>query len=146
MRAENTRTRAPELAPHRRYRPIAAPRRRRGWDGLYPGEPGTCRRRLREFLPVLAHPLTLGLEPAALERAVADLAGLGLVGIEALYGRYLPQDRAGLTAMARRHGLAVTGGSDHHGIYKPDLRVGVGLGDLDVPDHLLEELRSRLAT
>ena len=91
----------------------------------------------------LAHPLSLGLEPAALESTVAELAGMGLSGIEAIYGRYTPQDRSGLAALAERHGLVVTGGSDHHGTYKPDLKVGVGRGDLDVPDRALEELKAR---
>jgi hypothetical protein len=46
--------------------------------------------------------------------------------------------------MAAHHGLVATGGSDHHGTYKPDLHVGVGLGDLDVPDSAIAELRARL--
>ncbi|MBV9413163.1 MAG: phosphatase, partial [Acidimicrobiia bacterium] len=66
--------------------------------------------------------------------------GEGLAGIEAIYGRYEPADREGLADLARRHGLVATGGSDHHGTYKPDLQVGVGRGDLDVPDDVLEEL------
>jgi hypothetical protein len=45
--------------------------------------------------------------------------------------------------MAGRHGLVVTGGSDHHGTYKPDLMVGVGRGDLDVPDRALDDLKAR---
>jgi predicted metal-dependent phosphoesterase TrpH len=92
---------------------------------------------------VLAHPLSLGLEPAALDSAVAELAGLGVSGIEALYGRYSPPERAALADMAERHGLVATGGSDHHGAYKPDLRVGVGTGDLDVPDDVLDRLVER---
>ena len=46
--------------------------------------------------------------------------------------------------MAGRHGLAITGGSDHHGTYKPDLQVGIGRGDLDVPDSVLDDLRARV--
>jgi predicted metal-dependent phosphoesterase TrpH len=94
-------------------------------------------------VPVLAHPLSLGLEPGALEAAVGELAGLGLAGLEAVYGRYDPEARADLADLARRHGLVVTGGSDHHGTYKPDLSVGVGRGDLDVPDEALAQLRAR---
>jgi predicted metal-dependent phosphoesterase TrpH len=92
---------------------------------------------------VLAHPLSLGLGPAALESAVAELAGLGVAGIEAVYGRYSPEERAALSALADRYGLVATGGSDHHGTYKPDLRVGVGLGDLDVPDDVVDRLAER---
>ncbi len=94
-------------------------------------------------VPVLAHPLSLGLETAPLEDTIAELAGAGLAGIEAIYGRYAEEDRQGLAALAGRLGLVVTGGSDYHGTYKPDLRVGVGRGDLNVPDSTLEELRSR---
>ena len=97
-------------------------------------------------LAVLAHPFTLELEPLPLESRVRELAGLGLAGVEALYSRYSPSDRQGLADMARRHGLAVTGGSDHHGTYKPDLQVGVGAGDLQVPDDVLDDLRARLVS
>jgi 3',5'-nucleoside bisphosphate phosphatase len=97
-------------------------------------------------LAVLAHPFTLELDPLPLESRVRELAGLGLAGVEALYSRYSPEDRQGLADMARRHGLAVTGGSDHHGTYKPDLRVGIGAGDLVVPDDVLDDLRERLVS
>ncbi|MDQ6617560.1 MAG: PHP domain-containing protein, partial [Actinomycetota bacterium] len=95
-------------------------------------------------VPVLAHPLSLGLAPAATEAAVAELAGHGLGGLEAWYGRYNPEERTAMAALAGQHGLVATGGSDHHGRYKPDLQVGIGRGDLDVPDTVLEELRGRI--
>jgi predicted metal-dependent phosphoesterase TrpH len=93
-------------------------------------------------LPVLAHPLSLDLTPTALESTVRELADLGLVGIEAVYGRYSPEERTGLMALAEATELVATGGSDHHGTYKPDLSVGVGRGDLAVPDEALEHLRA----
>jgi predicted metal-dependent phosphoesterase TrpH len=92
---------------------------------------------------VLAHPLSLQLGEAELESAVAELAGAGLSGLEALYGRYSPEERAGLAEVARRHGLVATGGSDHHGTFKPDLTVGTGRGDLAVPDSTLADLAER---
>jgi predicted metal-dependent phosphoesterase TrpH len=94
---------------------------------------------------VLAHPLSLGLEPADLEQAVGELATCGLAGIEAIYGGYTPEERDGLCAMAARHGLVTTGGSDYHGDYKPDLEVGVGRGDLAVPDDVVDHLEDRRA-
>lgn len=93
----------------------------------------------------LAHPLSLGLPPGELEREVAGLRDAGLVGLECLYGRYSPDEREALLAMAGRLGLVATGGSDYHGSYKPDLSVGTGRGDLSVPDSVLEELASVLA-
>jgi 3',5'-nucleoside bisphosphate phosphatase len=95
-------------------------------------------------LPVLAHPLSMGLEPADLENTLGELADAGLVGVEAIYGRYSQEERAGLAVTAARLGLAITGGSDHHGTYKPDLSVGTGRGDLHVPDSALAALRDRL--
>jgi predicted metal-dependent phosphoesterase TrpH len=92
---------------------------------------------------VLAHPTSLGFEGDELERFIAGLAADGLDGMECEYGRYTPELRASLQAIAGRLGLAVTGGSDYHGRYKPDIALGSGTGDLAVPDELLEALESR---
>jgi hypothetical protein len=94
-------------------------------------------------IAVLAHPLTLGLDPSSLEGLVGELAEAGLGGIEAIYGRYSTDQRRALRRMAQRRGLVATGGSDYHGTFKPDLAVGTGMGDLDVPDSALEELAAR---
>jgi hypothetical protein len=92
---------------------------------------------------VLAHPTSLGYDGPALEQFVAGLAADGLDGMECEYGRYTLELRTALRAMADRLDLAVTGGSDYHGRYKPDLALGSGLGDLAVPDALLEDLEGR---
>jgi hypothetical protein len=92
---------------------------------------------------VLAHPLSLQLDEPGLASAVAELADAGLAGLEARYGRYSPDERAGLADLARRHGLVATGGSDYHGTYKPDLAVGTGRGDLSVPDDTVAALAER---
>jgi hypothetical protein len=39
--------------------------------------------------------------------------------------------------------LLITGGSDYHGSYKPDIDLVTGLGDLEVPYALLEALKAR---
>jgi predicted metal-dependent phosphoesterase TrpH len=95
-------------------------------------------------VPVLAHPLSLGLTPAATEATVAELVGYGLAGVESIYGRYSVAEREAMAALAGQHGLVATGGSDHHGRYKPDLQVGIGRGDLNVPDRVLDDLRERI--
>ncbi len=59
---------------------------------------------------VLAHPLSLGLDPDDLSSAVGELAAAGFAGIEAVYGRYSPAQRAALGEIARRHDLVPTGG------------------------------------
>jgi len=92
---------------------------------------------------VLAHPLTLGLADRELDGAVAELAGAGLAGLEVRYARYDRHQRAALDQLAQRHGLVATGGSDYHGTVKSGLAVGVGRGDLVVPDDVLEALAAR---
>jgi len=95
---------------------------------------------------VLAHPLSLALGPPQTSATVAELVGYGLAGVESIYGRYSAEERSAMAALAADYGLVATGGSDHHGTYKPDLQVGIGRGDLDVPDTVLDELRERIPT
>lgn len=99
--------------------------------------------RVSGALAVLAHPLSLGLGPDELERLVGELAAAGLTGLECWYGRYSDEEREGLLGIARRLRLVATGGSDYHGTFKPDLSIGTGRGDLDVPDSALDELVAR---
>lgn len=98
-------------------------------------------------VPVVAHPHTLGLNTSD-EYAAAFrlLAGYGLVGVECYYGEYPPETRRKLEATVRSFGLLPSGGSDFHGSYKPGLRVGIGRGDLEVPDRILDELRAARGT
>ena len=94
-------------------------------------------------VPILSHPHTLG-HTSAEEFAVTyrRLTAAGLVGIDAYYGDYTPDQREDLAATARSFGLIPSGGSDYHGSYKEGLELGSGRGDLEVPDSVLEELRS----
>ncbi len=92
---------------------------------------------------VLAHPLSLGLTMDEIAAIAAELAEKGFTGIEALYSSYSDQERRSLCEIAARCDLAITGGSDYHGSYKPDLKIGTGRGDLDVPDSLLHALEER---
>lgn len=96
-------------------------------------------------VPVLAHPHTLGLDNSAEYAATYRwLAGMGLIGVECFYSEYDPATRRELERSIRSFGLLPSGGSDFHGDYKPGLRVGVGRGDLEVPDRVLEALRDRI--
>jgi predicted metal-dependent phosphoesterase TrpH len=93
---------------------------------------------------VLAHPYQLRLKsPLDVEDKIAELAALGLDGIEAIYSRHNPRQREEYCQLAERQGLLVTGGSDFHGRYKPDIALVRGTGDLNVPHALLDPLRER---
>lgn len=95
---------------------------------------------------VLAHPLTLGVEGGQMSGLLRELTAQGLDGMEAYCGGYGAPTRQTLVRLARRHGLIPTGGSDYHGHFKPDIKLGVGRGDLVVPDQVLEELRVAAAS
>lgn len=94
-------------------------------------------------VPVVAHPHTLGLNTAEeYEAAFRRLASYGLVGVECYYGECPNETGRQLETAVRSFGLLPSGGSDFHGSCKPGLRVGVGRGDLVVPDRILEDLRA----
>jgi predicted metal-dependent phosphoesterase TrpH len=93
-------------------------------------------------VPVLAHPFTLQLEAAELERFVDELTDAGLGGIEGYHGDLPEADQEPYRAMGRRRGLVVSGGSDYHGHMRPDRALPGGKCGVMVPDEVLEELRS----
>ena len=96
---------------------------------------------------MLAHPYQLNLSSYnRVDELVAELAQLGLDGVEAVYSRHNAAQRTSYAEIATRHRLLVTGGSDYHGSYKPDIDIVTGLGDLEVPYELLAAVKARAAT
>jgi predicted metal-dependent phosphoesterase TrpH len=76
-------------------------------------------------VPVLAHPFTLGLGSAqALKDLLRDLKALGLAGVEIFYADHTPEQEALYLRLAQELGLLVTGGSDFHGLNKPEIGLG----------------------
>ena len=63
----------------------------------------------------LAHPGTLLLDAAELDALVAELVPAGLDAIEVHRGDTPADEQVGYAALAARHGLLATGGSDYHG-------------------------------
>jgi len=76
---------------------------------------------------VLAHPHLL--HSRSLER---KLLALPFDGLEAYYGRFLPNVNAHWVEVAQKRGLFVTGGSDFHGLPKPEVRLGANVAPQDV--------------
>jgi predicted metal-dependent phosphoesterase TrpH len=87
-------------------------------------------------LAMLAHPPLLGYTNfAQLERIVQDLVHAGLDGIECYHSESSAIQTRQCLNLARRHHLAISGGSDFHGLYKP----GVQLGHPRVPMSVISE-------
>lgn len=91
-------------------------------------------------VPVIAHPKTISGGAADYATLFGELVNAGLGGIEAHHASHSLELRDHLTDMAHRLGIAATGGSDFHGNKKREFRIGVGTGDLRVPDTAVEEL------
>lgn len=92
-------------------------------------------------IPVLAHPLLYKMSVTELHNLLTELKGYGLQGIEAMYSRNRGNDEAFVRKLASEYDLFITGGTDFHGVNKPDLEIGRGEGNLRVPVMLLENLK-----
>ncbi len=84
-------------------------------------------------LPTLAHPRELD----HLDDLLAQLKAVGLVGMEAYYQDYSPNDVERLRAQAVSFDLIPLGGSDYHGMGGAQQREP---GDIPLPDEPVERL------
>lgn len=74
-------------------------------------------------VPVFAHPRASRRGPIVPDSLIVELAGRGLVGLEADHEDHTPEQRQHVRALAASLGLVATGSSDFHGSNKT-----VGLG------------------
>jgi 3',5'-nucleoside bisphosphate phosphatase len=86
----------------------------------------------------LAHP---GL--AACDDLIPSFVAAGLDAIEAHHSKHTAEDTEHYLGVARRHDLAISGGSDYHGDPSHDV---VGIGGVSLPRERLQPLRDRCAT
>ncbi|MFP4393416.1 MAG: PHP domain-containing protein [Desulfohalobiaceae bacterium] len=92
---------------------------------------------------ILAHPYTLELSLPELAQEVKTFMQMGLEGLEVFYPDHTPEQVRDYLQLARDMGLLLSGGTDFHGSVKPDIRLGVGRGDLELPYSLLQELKQK---
>lgn len=107
-------------------------------------EPEEAARWIREAggVPIVAHPGRFGRHGFPWEEPMKDLQARGIAGFEAYYGEYNPAQQHYFLRLSEKLKMVVSGGSDYHGANKPGLKIGVGRGDLRVPDSLLVDLES----
>ncbi len=94
-------------------------------------------------IPILAHPFQYKFHAEQLDGLVRALREEGLCGMEAYYSSHTPMQTGEALALIRRYGLRPSGGSDYHGANKPDIRLGVGFGNLHITADILERLREK---
>jgi len=92
-------------------------------------------------IPVLAHPCLLELESdQQLDELLREMMSMGLKGLEVYFSEHTPEQIHRYSELAKRCDLLMTGGTDFHGDIQPEIRMGVGRGDLHVPFELYEKL------
>ena len=98
-------------------------------------------------LAVLAHPSLIALHAdQTIPDLIACLKPLGLAGVEVFYPEHSKADTLRYQALAEKHDLLMTGGTDFHGSLKPEIQLGIGNGRFHVPLALYERLTRRLNT
>lgn len=97
-------------------------------------------------IAILAHPYSYKLSKSKVETLLDYLIPLGLAGMECYYSTYDNGQTQELRSMAFTKGLLVSGGSDFHGVIKPDISIGIGRGNLRVPEKLLDLMKEYFAS
>ncbi|MGC4761743.1 PHP domain-containing protein [Micromonospora sp. DT46] len=89
-------------------------------------------------VPVFAHPRATRRGRIAPDELIADLAAIGLAGLEADHEDHSPAERAHVRALAGELGLLVTGSSDFHGTHKT-VRLGAFTTDPGAYERIVAE-------
>ena len=90
----------------------------------------------------LAHPLLYHFGYRQIEELLDYLIDLGLKGLEVYHSSNNMYESDKLRTIALKKGLKMSGGSDFHGVIKPNIQIGKGRGNMCVPIHFLEELKN----
>jgi predicted metal-dependent phosphoesterase TrpH len=88
---------------------------------------------------VLAHPY-LNLSHEELTEFLPQAKGLD--ALEIYYSKFTPQNTESLASLCGEFGLLPSGGSDFHGENKPDIAIGTGRGNLEIPMDVFLGLRN----
>ena len=91
---------------------------------------------------VLAHPLK-EVDGNALRVMLPHLVVSGLDAIETMHSSYTDEQILLSKEIATEFGLLESGGSDFHGIVKPGVELGVGKGNLNIPEEIYQKLLDR---
>ena len=65
-------------------------------------------------------------------------------GIECYYTTFTPEQHDKLIKLCNERNLFISGGSDFHGKIKPDVDIGVGYGDMQIPDNIIDPWKNNI--
>lgn len=97
---------------------------------------------LREIdaIPVLAHPLK-DVDEESFRKMLPTMIEAGLMGMETYHSSYDAYTIKRAISIAEKFKLLQSGGSDFHGKNKPNIQLGCGKGNLEIPMVFYENLR-----
>lgn len=91
----------------------------------------------------IAHPGQMKLTNNKLRRLIRNLREHGLKGLEVVHPSHPPHQVDAYERMCHELDLIPTGGTDFHGTRTPDLQLGVGFGDMNIPDSFFSAIKAR---
>ena len=93
-------------------------------------------------VPVWAHPFLQTDEDGA-RKFLAEAVPLGLAAMETRYSLYDAETETVADRLIQRFNILPSGGSDFHGEVKPDIKLGVGKGNLQIPMAVAHDLHNK---
>ncbi len=95
-------------------------------------------------VPVLAHATLYGYSYLEIHKLVGELKEYGLMAMETIYSTYNNKQEEEIRKICRYYGLLQSGGSDFHGDNKPDIKIGIGRGNLRIPQMFADDMKCTL--
>ena len=65
-------------------------------------------------------------------------------GIECYYTTFTENQHERLLNICKEHNLFISGGSDFHGTIKPDVDIGCGYGNMQIPNEILDSWKNKV--
>ena len=65
-------------------------------------------------------------------------------GIECFYTTFTKEQNENLLRICKERNLLISGGSDYHGDFKPDVEMAVGFGDLKIEEKIIDNWKTKV--
>lgn len=93
----------------------------------------------KSFMAHFHKPIGLkGYSESQCHAILSDLKSLGLDGLECYYPDYTDENIRQVNTYVKKYDFLISGGTDYHGSNRPSVELGIGTGDMRVPNELLE--------